>query len=91
MESRDLVRKYTFSKEERDRLRDIEAGITISNVQIDGMQIYKNGILSTVYKRLGIDGEAKKGFTKSIQYNLGINEIIHTESPEKPKIELAKK
>ena len=36
-----------------------------------------------IYKRLGIDGEPKKGFTKNIKYNLGVNEIIYTESLEK--------
>jgi len=83
MKSQDIVKKFTFSSEERDKLRDLEAGITISSVQIDGMQIYRNGILDMVYKRLGIDGEPKKGFTKNIKYNLGVNEIIYTESLEK--------
>ena len=75
-----IIKKFTFSVEERNRLRDLEIGIIASNAQLDGMQIYKNAILGGVYKRLGIDGE-KKGYNKSISYNIGINEITYTESP----------
>ena len=75
------TKKFTFSTEELTKLKDLEAGIIISRAQIDGMQIYKNAILSATHKRVGIDGEAPKGFTKNIQYNLGKNEIIYTEIP----------
>jgi len=84
-----IIKKFTFSVEERNRLRDLEIGIIASNAQLDGMQIYKNALLGGVYKRLGIDGEAKKGFSKSITYNIGVNEITLTETPVKE--ELAKK
>ena len=84
-----ILKKYTFSTEERDKLRQLEAGITVSRAQVDGMQIYKDAVLSSVYKRLGIDGDPKKGFTKNIRYNLGSNEIEYTETEKKE--ELAKK
>ena len=78
-----ITHKYTFSQEEIEKLRDVEAGMVISNAQLNGLMIYKNVILEGVYKRLGIMGEAKKGFKKSIQFNLRENQIIHTETPEK--------
>ena len=78
---KNIVKKYTFSKEELEMIRDLDAGIIISKAQIDGMAIYKNAILGSVYKRLGIDGEPRKDFTKSIQYNLSENEITYTETP----------
>lgn len=86
MKTKDIVHKYTFAKDERDKLRDIQAGITISEAQLDGLHIYRNVILTNVYKRLGIDGEPKTGYSKGIRYNLAENEIIHTETPiEKTK------
>jgi hypothetical protein len=78
---KDIVKKFNFSKEELNMLQDLEIGITASRAQLDGMQVYKNGALSVAYKRLGIDDEAKKGYTKSIRYNLHTNEIVYTESP----------
>lgn len=76
-----MVKKFTFSKEEVTKLTDLDAGIIISRAQIDGMQIYKNAILGATYKRLGIDKDAPKGFTKNIQYNLGENRIEYSEIP----------
>lgn len=80
MKTKDITKKYTFSKDERDKLRDIQAGMVISNAQINGLQIYKNVILEAVYKKLGIDGEPRKGYSKSITYSLAENEIVYTES-----------
>ena len=54
--------------------------MVISKAQIDGMNIYKNAILESVYKRCGIDGDPRKGYSKSIEYNLVRNEITYTES-----------
>jgi len=76
-----IIKKFTFSSEERDRLRNLEIGIIASNAQLDGIQIYKNALLGAIYKRLGIDGEAKKGYSKGISYNLSENMITYTESP----------
>lgn len=78
---KNIIKKFTFSTEEREKLKDLDAGIIISRAQIDGMQIYKNAILSATYKRLGIDKDAPKGFTKNIQYNLGENRIEYSETP----------
>lgn len=78
---KDIVHKYSFTKEELSNLMDIQAGITIANAQMTGMQIYKDVILESVYRRLNLKGEPKKGFSKSISYSLRDNVIIHTESP----------
>ena len=90
-ENKDIVKKFSFSKEEKTMLENLEIGITASKAQLDGMFVYKNAILSSVYKRLGIDGEAQKGYSKSIQYNLFNNEIVYTQSPIKEKKEEEKK
>ncbi len=87
---KNLIKKYTFTKQEQAQLRDIEAGIVISNAQLTGLHIFKDAILGSAYKRLGIDGEPRTGFSKSIQYNIGQNEIVYTEEPIK-KEENAKK
>lgn len=78
-----ITHKYTFSKEELTKLQNIEIGIVNAHATADGLNIYKNAILGSVYKRLGIDREPKKGFSKSIQYHLGQNQIILTEEPKK--------
>lgn len=78
-----ITKKFTFANDERDRLRDIQIGLSASQAQMDGMHIWKNIILEGVYKRLGIDGEAKKGYSKSITYNLSANEIIYTQEEMK--------
>ena len=90
MQIKPIIKKFTFSKEELGKLRDIQAGLVISEAQMDGLQIYKNVLLESVYKRCGIDGEPRKGYSKSIQYNLAENQIIYTESPIKEE-PLAKK
>lgn len=81
MKQKDIVRKYTFTKEERDALSDLQIGMIAAKAQLDGMNMYKNVALMGVYKRLGIDGEPRKGYQKFIDYNLGANEIIYTEHP----------
>lgn len=83
MKTKDISKQFTFSKEELQKLKDVQAGITISNAQSDGLKIYKNAILSAVYQRLGIEGEAREGYSNNIQYNLFENKIIYTESPIK--------
>lgn len=90
---KDLVKTYTFSKEEHDKLQNIHIGITAANAQLDGMQIFKNVILGNIYKRLKIDTEPSKEWSKSISYNLSENTITYTRTPKKeePKVEVAKK
>ncbi len=93
MEPQPIVKKYSFSKEEHDKLQSLHIGITASNAALDGMQIYKNVILGGAYKRLGIDTEPSKEWTKSISYNLANDEITYTRTPkrEEPKEKVAKK
>jgi len=78
---KDIIKKFTFSKEEQSKLQNIQIGMINSEATLDGLNIYKNVFLQGVYKRLGIEGEAKKGYSKSIQYNLSRGEIIYTQSP----------
>jgi len=92
MEPKPIVKRYLFSTEEHDKLQNIHIGIAASNAQLDGMQIFKNVILGGVYKRLGIDTEPNKEWSKSISYNLSDNTITYTQTPKKeePKEEVAK-
>ena len=83
---KDIIKTYTFSKEEHDKLQNIHIGITASNAQLDGMQIFKNVILSQVYKRVGIDTEPSTEWSKSIKYNLSDNTIIYTRTPKKEEL-----
>jgi len=76
-----LVKHYSFSKEEKEKLENIQIGIINAQATMEGLQIYKNVLLESVYKRCGIAGDPRKGFNKSIQYNLGENVIIYTEEP----------
>ena len=80
---KDIVKKYTFTKEEREKLQNIEIGMINAEATMTGLHMFKNVFLGGVYKRLGIEGEAKKGYSKSIQYNLSANQIVHTQSPIK--------
>lgn len=93
MESQDIVREYTFSTEELEKLKDIHVGIVASKAALDGMEIYKNAILMRVYERLGIDPGPNKEYSKRITYNLTENVITYTRTPikEEPKAEVAKK
>ena len=83
MQSKKIEKKFTFSEQERNKLRDVQAGIVIGEAQLDGLHIYKNVFLEGVYRRLGINGDPKKGNSKSITYNLSKNEILYTEEPIK--------
>lgn len=85
LKPKDIVKKFTFAKDERDKLQNIQIGIINANATMDGLNIYKNIILSSVYKRLGIEGEPRKGYSKSITYNLSENVITYTESPIEEK------
>ena len=80
---KDIVKKYTFTKEEMKALQNLEIGIIAQSAAVNGMQVMKSGLLKSIYQRLGIDGEPKKGYSKSIQYNLSANQIVHTQSPIK--------
>lgn len=80
---KDIIKKFNFNKQEREQLQDIQIGITSHNAAITGMQIYKGAILEECYKRLGIDGDATKGYSKTIQYNLHEGVVTLTESPIK--------
>jgi hypothetical protein len=72
---------YTFSQEELTKLQNIEIGTINAEATLDGLNIYRNAILGSVYKRLGIDGEPKEGFSKGIRYNLKANKIEYTQTP----------
>lgn len=87
------VKKFTFSQEERERLQNINLGLINAEATIDGLNVYKNMLLSSVYKRLGIDGDAPKGFSKNIRYNLKLGEIEYSETPnntENPDMKVKK-
>ena len=79
----DIVKKYTFVKEDVDKLRNVEIGIINAQATNTGLNIFKDIILGKAYKNLGIDKDPQKGYSKSITYNLAHNEITHTESPIK--------
>jgi hypothetical protein len=83
---KDIVKRYSFSNEERDQLQNIQIGIINAQATNDGLHFFKNALLGSVYKRLGIDKEPQKGYSKSIAYNLSENVITYTQSPivEKP-------
>lgn len=85
MKKKDIVRKFTFTKEELERLQNAKAGIIVTSQQLDGLHIFQNAFLSQVYQRLGIDGDPQKGYSKTIQFNLQKNEIVYTESPLPPE------
>ena len=76
-----IVKKYTFAKDEKQKLENIQIGIIASEASRDGLVIYKNVLLESVYKRCGISGDTKKGFEKNITYNLSENVITYTEAP----------
>lgn len=76
----DIVKHFTFRKEDKDKLQNIQIGIINAEATLDGLNIYKNVILGQTYKRLGIDGDPRKGYSKSIRYNLTRNEIVYTET-----------
>ncbi len=89
---KEIIKKFSFTTQELNKLHDLQAGIVISQAQLDGMQIYKNVVMDQVHQRLGIQGNPPQGFSKSISYNLAQNEIIYRETPipkEEPKKEEA--
>lgn len=83
MQSKKITKKFTFSTEELNKLKDVQVGIVAAQASLDGLHIYKNVMLDSTFKRLGIAGDPKKGNTKSINYNLAKNEIIYEEEPIK--------
>ncbi len=80
---KDIVKTFYFTKEEREKLQNIQLGIINADATITGLQMFKNIFLGDIYKRLGIDKDPQKGYSKSIQYNLTEGKIVHTESPIK--------
>lgn len=80
---KDLVKKFNFTKQERDKLQDIQIGLIAADASITGLHMFKNVFLGDIYKRLGIDGEPRTGFSKSISYNLAEGTVTYTESPIK--------
>lgn len=82
----DIVKKFTFSKEERDQLQNIQIGIINAQATNDGLQFYKKALLNSAYKRCGIETEAKKGFDKDITYSLADNVITVVERPSKKEM-----
>lgn len=91
MKQKDITKKFTFDKEELEKLKNIKIGMINASATMDGLQIYQNVLLEGVYRRLGINGEAKKGYKKSIQYNLSENIITLTETETKDKEVVKKK
>lgn len=89
--NKDIVKKFSFTEQERSQLQNIQIGIVNAQATNDGLNIYKNMVLGGVYKRLGIEGDPLKGHSKTIQYNLGKNEIVYTQSPIKEKNAIVKK
>jgi hypothetical protein len=89
--SKNIPRKYTFSKDEREKLQNIQIGIINAEATLDGLNIYKNMLLESVYKRLGIAGEPNKGYSKSIRYNIRENIIEYLEEPIKEEKKDVKK
>ena len=75
----DIIKKFTFSKEEKEKLENIQIGLINAEATLDGLHIYKEVFLEGVYKRLGINKEIK-GYKSHIQYNLGTGEITYTET-----------
>lgn len=76
------MKKYTFSKEELERLQDIEVG-TISFTQaVQGMILNKQITLRAVYERLGIELNPKD-VDRKIEYNLKDNWLTVTDTPKK--------
>jgi hypothetical protein len=80
VKNKNIVKRFSFSDEERRKLENIQIGIINAEATSDGLHIYKNALLAGVYKRCGIDGEPKKGYSKSIRYNLRENLIEYTEA-----------
>lgn len=82
MKNNDLVKKFTFAKDEKETLEDIELGLINAKATIMGLSMYKKAYLDNIYKRLGITKE-KKGYTQNIEYNLSLNQITYTETLNK--------
>lgn len=86
MKQKDIVKTFTFSQQERERLQNIEIGLINAEATLTGLSIYKNGFLQNVYKRVGIDKDPQKGYTKDIRYSLTPNMITYTETPVKKNV-----
>jgi len=80
---KDLVKTFYFTKQEKEKLQDIQLGIVNADATMTGLHMFKNMFLGDIYKRLGIDGEPRTGYSKSISYNLSKGEVTYTESPIK--------
>lgn len=77
-----IVKKFTFSKEQREKLQNIEIGLASAEATLSGLSMYKSVYLSEVYRKLGIEEKPKKGFKRNIEYDLHTGQIILTQIPK---------
>lgn len=83
---KDIIKKYTFSAEDRDQLQNIQIGIINAQATHDGLQFYKKALLNSIYQKCGIETKAKKGYEKDITYSLADNVITVVERPKKKEM-----
>lgn len=76
------VKKFTFSKEQREKLQNIEIGLVNAEANMSGLSMYKSVFLNDVYRKLGIEEKPPKGFKRNIEYNLQTGEIVLTQTPD---------
>jgi len=86
----EIMKRFSFTKEDREKLQNIEIGIINAGATMDGLFFYKNALLNNAYKRLDIVKDVKD-FTKTIRYNLAENIIEYTLTPIKKEKKVAKK
>lgn len=77
-----IVKKFTFSKDQREKLQNIEIGLANAEATMSGLSMYKSVFLNDVYRKLGIEEKPKEGFKREIEYNLATGEIVLTQTPD---------
>ena len=77
-----IVKRYSFSTDERESLAKLEMGLISFEQAIMGMQLNKNIILQRAYRRCGIDSKGREGYDQRVGYNLETNEITVTLTPK---------
>ncbi len=80
MKKEDIIKKFTFSTEEKNILEEIDIGIMSFRQAVNGMMTNKEIVLRSIYKRVGIEKDWE-GYTKNISYNLGRGELVVTYIP----------
>lgn len=86
--SKEVTKEFTFNVNEREMLQNVEVGMITAQATVDGLGFYKNALLASIYKRLGISEKPTEGYERSIKYTLSPNLITLIErSIEKPKEE----